>query len=707
MTIRRKILLACLAGGATIALVVLFGPGGRWLSSLVALLVGAGLGLYLGRLVGGSLRDSDQRLHTENRLRDSEGRLSAILQSIGAGVVATDQQGRVAFLNPVAERLTGWDLVDALNLPVTRVLDLIDGTGTRPLDIPVARVLEEGEIIDWSDHIILRSRTGDCCPVACTVAPIASFIGMIGAVFVFRDTSKEREAQHNLLAAKEEAERASRAKSEFLAGMSHEIRTPLTAVLGMADLLDKTQLNAEQRQYVGVSRAAGENLLELINGILDLSKIEAGKLEVEAVEFDLDRLVRQLCEIMALRARQKDLEFVSRFAWPSPCRVLGDPTRIRQVLVNLIGNAIKFTEQGRVTVESACLSEGTTPVTGPQQALFRFTIQDTGIGIPVEKQELVFEDFAQADSSTTRRYGGTGLGLAISRKLINLMDGRIILVSREGDGCVFTVEVPLPCRGEAATADRQPAPAGNGAVTGRVEPVGRHILLAEDSLDNQLLFEAYLQGTGHHLDLADNGYEAVEKMMQGRYDLVLMDIQMPEMDGYSATRAIRAWEERMGRPRTPILALTAHAFPEDLRKSREAGCDSHLVKPIKLDDFLRAVSRHLPADGEQKIHGGSEAVVMDELLLDLIPEYLRKVDQDLGRIDVALARGDWEQASFLAHTLKGSGGGYGFQRLSLLAAQLEAASGEADQEAALAALGEIRLYLDRVCGEHGINVTNP
>ncbi|MFH7319703.1 ATP-binding protein [Desulfurivibrio sp. D14AmB] len=703
MTIRRKIFLACLAVAAAIALAVLLDFGGRWPTAAVALLAGVGLASYLSRLIGGSLREVDERLRTEQRLRDSEGRLSSILQSLGAGVIATDQQGRVAFLNPVAERLTGWDLVDALNQPVIEVLDLLDEATARPLENPLARVLEEGEIIDWGNHILLRSRIGASCPVACTVAPIVSFVGIIGAVFVFRDTSKEREAQHNLLVAKEEAERASRAKSEFLAGMSHEIRTPLTAILGMADLLEQTGLNPDQRRYVRISRAAGENLLDLINGILDLSKIEAGKLEVEVVEFDLDRLVRQLCEIMALRANQKELEFVCRSSWPTPCPVLGDPTRIRQVLVNLIGNAIKFTEEGRVIVETACLSaDGSPALEDPQWALFRFMVKDTGIGIAPEKQELVFEDFAQADSSTTRRYGGTGLGLAISRKLVHLMGGRIGLVSREGEGSIFTVELPLSFQGAEVLGGREPAPtqelkSSNGSESGRLD-----ILLAEDSPDNRLLFSAYLKGTGHRLDLAANGYEAVEKMMHGRYDLVLMDIQMPEMDGYAATRAIRAWEERLGRPRTPILALTAHAFQEDIRKSREAGCDSHLVKPIKLGDFLRAVNRYLPTKGGKKTADAPETLAVEDFITDLVPDYLRKVADDLNGIETALSRDDWEQVRLLAHTLKGSGGGYGFERLSSLAAELEEAGGEPDKEAAAAALAAMRLYLDRVSLPRGI-----
>lgn len=697
MAPRLQIYLSCLLALLFFALLICqVVPEGRqwwWLLPL-ALLMGLPLAAYLDRLLAGFRRDSAQQRQTEQRLRDSEGRLSSILQSIGAGVIATDQQGRVAFLNPVAERLTGWDLVDALNRPVDEVLALLAEDSGQPLASPLPRVLEDGEIIDWRERLMLAPRQGEPCSVACTVAPIASFSGIIGAVLVFRDTRREREIQHHLLAAKEQAERASRAKSEFLAGMSHEIRTPLTAVLGMADLLDQTRLDHEQRQYVAASRAAGENLLELINGILDLSKIEAGRLEVESVEFDLDHLVRQTCEIMALRARQKGLEFVCHSLCAGPCLVMGDPTRIRQVLGNLIGNAIKFTENGRVVVELACLPPAP-PYTAP---FFRCTVSDTGIGVPEAKQEMIFEDFAQADSSMTRRYGGTGLGLAICRKLVTMMGGQITVVSREGEGSTFTMDIPLPksenniakpsCLGGGSTA---PAPAG--AIAG--DNLGLNILLAEDSPDNRLLFQAYLQDTGHRLEIAADGAEAVAKYRAGNYDLVLMDMQMPVVDGYEATRQIREWERQRQRPRTPILALTAHAFQEDIAQSRQAGCDGHLVKPIKMNDFLQAVQGYQ----RQPV----EVVTVEPYLADLIPDYLAGVAADLEKIAAAINGADFAAAARLAHTIKGTGGGYGFDRLSKLAAELEKEVRAEDGDAATATLEKIRLYLDNVQVDYGID----
>ncbi|ADH84807.1 ATP-binding protein [Desulfurivibrio alkaliphilus] len=635
----------------------------------------------------------------EERLRDSEGRLSAILQSIGAGVIATDQQGRVAFLNPVAERLTGWDLVDALNRPVMEVLNLVDEASGRPLTAPLQRVQEDGEIIDCSGELVLRSRQGKNYPVSCTVAPIASFSGIIGCVFVFRDTIREREIQRNLLSAKEEAERASQAKSEFLASMSHEIRTPLTTILGMADLLDKTPLGAEQRQYVWASRAAGENLLDLINGILDLSKIEAGKLEIEVMEFDLDHLLRQTCEIMALRAHQKGLEFTCRLSWQGSCLVLGDATRIRQILVNLIGNAIKFTERGKVTVEAVRWPAEESA----ENTWFGFVVSDTGIGIPPDKQEMVFEDFAQVDSSTSRRYGGTGLGLAISRKLVQMMGGTIRLASREGEGSRFTVEIPLPWRGAILGASGKTSQEGALPAAGlpTAGAATRRLLLAEDAPENRLLFKAYLKGTPYLLDLAVNGEEAVVKFKQGHYDLVLLDIQMPGMDGYAAARAMRAWEAEQGREAIPIVALTAHAFRDDIRKSREAGCDGHMVKPIKMDDFLRTIRTYIGA-AETATGDQPEIGQLDDLLADLVPGYLARVRNDLTQMRKALSRRDYSKVCHLAHTIKGTGGGYGFNRLSELGAAMEEAAGGEDGEKINFYLEELNLYLDKVEVLHGI-----
>lgn len=531
--------------------------------------------------------------------------------------------------------------------------------------------------------------------------------------FIFMAQNLSKHIQE-LGEARDAALDASVAKSQFLATMSHEIRTPMNAIIGMADLLWETPLNDQQRSYVAIFRNAGDNLLNIINDILDYSKVEAGLLQIDHVQFSLIELVEKTCEIFALRAHDKGLELATRFDPATPAHIVGDPVRLRQILSNLLSNAVKFTESGEIVVQ----------VSYHYHQVW-IEVRDTGIGIPAKQQQNIFDSFTQVDASTTRKYGGTGLGLAISKRLVELMKGTIWLESDPGVGSSFffalpaaiapgsalAVEFPVRLKGkkvlvvddnttnrlilreilqqcgaqvidatggeeglqllDQAVTEGQPfhlvlsdycMPGMDGfefagylrknadynqttfmLLTSSmrsdelkrcneldidcqlVKPVKRselvmaiqqalnknqykktveqipvtesngrslRILLVEDSPDNRMLIEAYLKKTQHTVDMAENGKIAVDKFIAGQYDLVFMDMQMPVMDGYTATRSIREWEKAQGRKETPVIALTAYALQEERAKSLAAGCTDHLTKPIKKAVLLNTIAEY-------------------------------------------------------------------------------------------------------------------
>ncbi|EFL52151.1 multi-sensor hybrid histidine kinase [Solidesulfovibrio fructosivorans JJ]] len=659
-------------------------------------------------------------------------------------------------------------------------------------------------------------------------APLKDSSGnIVGAVECMRNVTERKMVEQELHRAKLAAEAATRAKSEFLARMSHEIRTPMNSILGMSELLEETSLDFDQKNYVQTLHSSGEMLLAIINDILDFSKIEAGQVDLECVPFDLIDLVEGIGRILGLKAQEKGLKLTCWVAPEVHRHVLGDPTRLQQILINLLSNAIKFTEHGEVTLH---ILPGPLPA---DKETILVTVSDTGIGIPKDKQESVFESFSQADTSTTRKFGGTGLGLAISKKLIELMDGGIRIESNEGAGTTFLLTVRLKHTNEppaydpsdthvanmlsgvkvlvvdhnetnrlllhdhlnrwgATVAWAEDGPAalaaayeaeGSGTpydvifldmlmpgmdgmevaeklrrlhpqapphiilntssdtfenrlkskklhldgllpkpirrsdlrslfskILGRTErhadlagarnPTGNldgmRLLLVEDIAANRMIIQHYLKTTGIDIDEAVNGKVAVDTYARagGQFDIVLMDREMPVMDGLAATREIRAFERGRGLPRTPIIALTAHAFVQHKEESLQAGCDAFLSKPVRKSDLVQAIERTVPPNLARSGPGTrqknarcappppaaviAERIEVDADLRELMPAFLDEIDQEMDSIARSIRHGDFEELRRLGHGLKGAAGNYELQALSELYRGLEHAAKNQD-----------------------------
>lgn len=504
----------------------------------------------------------------------AEDILTSILSIASEGVVVLDAGLRILVFSKGAEAIFGYAPHEVLG----RALEVLIPEDRREVHRrhvasfkaagPQSRHMRGHEI--WG-----RTKAGVTVPLEVGISRLATPDGLLFTAII-HDVSDRRRAEAELARSAAAANAANTAKSNFLAAMSHEIRTPLNGILGMAQAMARDDLPETQRERLTVVQESGEALLQILNDVLDLSKVEAGRLELEQQEFDLEELVAGAMRVYAPLAAQKGIEFTADVHRSAVGCYRGDPLRLRQILSNLLSNAVKFTAQGEVRV-------GVRRASGR----VRLQVRDTGIGIPAERQATLFRKFEQGDASTTRRFGGTGLGLAISRELARLMGGDIGVDSAPGAGATFWAQLPL--RRAPRPARRAGAPTRPGANS----MAGLRILVAEDNPTNQLVVRTLLDQLGLAITMVSDGLAAVEAAAQDEFDLILMDVQMPRMDGPTATSAIRANEQASGRGRIPILALTANAMTHQVEEYRAAGMDGLVTKPIVVADLLSAIAESI------------------------------------------------------------------------------------------------------------------
>jgi PAS domain S-box-containing protein len=758
-----------------------------------------------------SIRDTTGQKRIEVEAGELLTRFRALV-SIGDAVIVTDPESRITFMNPTAEKLTGWSHHDASQKHLADIFNIVSEQSSQTMESPVASAICEGTVVGLANHTVLIARDASEWPIDGSAAPILDAFGsLVGVALAFHDISIQRKAQqeleisevryrrlfesahdgilildaitgkvldvnpfladllgyprehflgrelweigvlkdaemskramqklqrhgriryedlplqhkdgrqipvefisnvypegrrnviqcnvrditerkrlaHDLAKARRDAENANRSKSEFLANMSHEIRTPMAAILGFAEmLLLKSPEACAQIGCVQIIQRNSLHLLELINEILDLSKVEAGQMKVERVSSDLPELLSEIISLMRPRAAEKGLGFGVRFEGPIPHLIQSDPLRLRQILVNLLGNAVKFTESGRIDLRIT--DEGS----GGPNIVVRVDVIDSGIGMTPEQLARLFRPFTQGDASITRKFGGTGLGLTISRQLAKLLNGDVTATSQPGIGSTFTLKVDGgPSAGVELLQDLTEAtlPA---MVDQRVQPTihlrGR-VLLVEDGADNQRLLRMQLGDAGASVSSALDGRIAVDLATAENFDLILMDMQMPVMDGFAATIELR----RRGLT-IPIIALTAYAMAEDRDKCMASGCSAYLSKPVDEETLLKTVSEHLGDDRSPVNDFTSVGVVGspptagqafvsnptiirssqagNPRIMQIVPEFVAGLPGKVRKMTDLLEHRDLPGLQRLAHQLLGTCGGYGFAPVSQPASRVE------------------------------------
>jgi PAS domain S-box-containing protein len=649
-----------------------------------------------GRVVGvaGTLNDIHERKLAAQRIAEQVGFIDALIESIPVPIYVKDREGRYARVNLAYCDMFGLSR-EAL------IGSTVEQTHPEPLAEMHARsdrcVLEGATTARYEFRARLHDgRTVDCvASKAALRSPQGQITGLVGTVI---DITDQKQATRALMQAKEAAESANRMKSEFLANMSHEIRTPMNGIIGMTDIVLDTPLDPQQREYLGIVKSSAGALLDIINGILDFSKIESGTLSLEQKPFDLPRLLADTLTPMVPRARENGVELRMELDPHLPARWVGDPGRLRQILNNLLGNAVKFTEAGEVVLRVS----QTAPRPGDPRCWLRFSVRDTGIGISPERQPHIFEPFIQEDNSITRRFGGTGLGLSITRHLCDLLGGTISLTSAPGQGSEFVADLPFePGTDESyGTPPMQPAAT---AVIARAELPATgtaQVLLAEDNAINELLTVTLLRRWGYKVTVAGDGAQAVMLFSERRFDLVLMDVHMPGVSGLEATGHMRDIEREHQRPRTPVIALTASAMPDDRRRCLDAGMDDYISKPLRAEELRQAIERQLRRSRSASVRSDTYRKALastDPCTLEIIAgAFLQALPVELSTMREALVHGDAKALALRAHSMKGLLLAFAAQPAASLAQRLQALAEEAafDADLARVCLTELQQELD-------------
>lgn len=611
-----------------------------------------------------------------------------ILNFAGEGIYGVNMEGKITFVNPTAASMLGWETAELIEKPHNQTMHYSksDGVIYLPAECPVLKALNEG-LSHHSDTDYLWRKNDSKFPVEYTSTPIRENGKQTGAVVVFRDISERRNIERKLKAAIVQANNANKSRSDFLAVMSHEIRTPLNTIIGANHLLLDTSLDKEQRLFADTAANSGESLLALVNDLLDFSKLEVGMLDLEHSNFVLSRLVNEVMDLFAFDAEKKGIKITVDNDPGIPEFLNGDPGRLRQILINLVSNAIKFTDSGSVEVRTKMLEER------EGRLNIGFSVKDTGIGIAKKAQQKLFQKFSQVDPSITRKYGGTGLGLAISKNIVELMGGSIRCKSKPGKGSVFQFVVKLVRSEPDSLTPSIIMPHLSLLEGGR--PQNKYIrprkmvrlLLVEDSQANQVVALAILRKAGYKVDAVADGKEAITAVKSLPYDLVLMDIAMPGMDGFEATKRIRQLPGDVSS--IPIIAMTANVMEGDREKCLSHGMNEYLEKPINRDALFQVLEFWTKESPVKKNNQRLKLIKDEDLLIDgrvlkqlekdtspeLVPElveiFVRETRTRLSNVKQACIESDSKKLQQEAHVLKSSAGTYGALRLQALAEKVD------------------------------------